>query len=146
MEKMKALDEAVALSVGDMAFMDAEPIEKSKAAVPAGQLVHIRFAHPLVGYITLHLPSTTKQRLVENVFGRSWDELAGSEVDDCLMEMVNIIAGNFLLKIGEGEHSHAVSLPQMLYDEQDIPPIGKPLTRHYNIDDDVVRVTLAYIS
>lgn len=139
----EALDEAIVASFADMAFMDAVEEPAPETSVPPGQIVHIDFAHPLVGCVTLHLPASTKKRLVENIYGYGWESLAGSEVDDCLMELVNVVAGNFLRLMGQDEHRHAVSLPQILYDDSDIPP-GERLTRYYRVDDELTRVELIY--
>ncbi|MFW5850062.1 MAG: chemotaxis protein CheX [Spirochaetota bacterium] len=147
MDVKDALDEAVITSFADMAFMDAvvEPDDVPEAdSVSVGQLVHIRFGHPSSGFLTLYLGLTTKQRLVENVYGRGWDELSDSEVDDCLMELANIVAGNFMLERGEEEDRHAVSLPQVLYDEADLPPAERSLSRHYRVDDELIRVVVAH--
>lgn len=147
MDPTEALDQAIITSFADMAFMDAEvePDEDGTAeVVPPGQLVHIGFGHPLSGFITLHLSVVTKQQLVENVYGQGWDELPGSQVDDCLMELANIVAGNFLLEFGEEEDRHAVSLPQVLYDEADLPDADSRVTRYYRVDDELIRVSLAY--
>jgi hypothetical protein len=146
MDVKDALDEAVITSFADMAFMDAvvEPDRLSEAdSAPTGQLIHISFGHPLFGFLTLYLGVGTKQRLIENVYGQGWDELSGSEVDDCLMELANIVAGNFLLERGEEEYRHAVSLPQVLYDEADLPHADQPLARYYRVDDELIRVVVA---
>lgn len=147
MDVVQALDQAIIDSFADMAFMDASPVADdigTLESIPTGQLVHISFGRPLSGFLTLHLGAIAKQRLVENIYGQGWDELAGSQVDDCLMELANIVAGNFLLAFGMGEDRHSVSLPQVLYDEDEIPEWATPLTRFYRVDDSLIQVFLAY--
>jgi hypothetical protein len=144
MDPIDAIDKAVRTSFEEMAFMDAEPIGETAISLDVGQLVHIEFGHPVLGSVTLHLNVPTKRRLTENVYGQDWKKLSGSGVDDCLMELANIIAGSFLVHVGAVEHRHAVSLPQILYDESDLPRSGAALIRHYLVDDEPVRVTLVY--
>ncbi len=147
MDVLQALDQAVIDSFADMAFMDATNVSEDEGAleaVPNGQLVHISFGQPLSGFITLHLGVETKRSLVKNIYGTEWDGMAGSQVDDCLMELANIIAGNFMLAFGEGENRHAVSLPQVLYDEQELAQWDKPINRYYRVDDELIRIFVAY--
>lgn len=147
MELTSALDQAVADSFADMAFMDAMVVSEdggAPASVPDGQLVYISFGRPLSGFLTLQLGVATKKRLVENVYGQGWEELPGAQVDDCLMELANVVAGNFLLIFGEGENRHAVALPQVLYDEEELPEWDNLFKRYYRVDDEHICVFLAY--
>lgn len=144
MEPFEALEQAMALSFADMAFMDATQANAPDDDVSFGQIVHLEFAHPLSGYLTLYLSAATKQRIVENVYGFGWEDLADSVVDDCLMEMVNIVAGNFLRLMGDDEYRHAVSLPQVLYDDSDLPASDNTIIQFYRADDEFMRAVLVY--
>lgn len=144
MEPAEALEQAMVVSFAEMAFMDVVDEPAPEDDVASGQIVHLDFSHPLSGYVTLYLSAATKQRIVENIHGRGWEDLAGSEVDDCLMELVNIVAGNFLRLMGKDEHRHAVSLPQVLYDDSDLPNGEGRITRYYRADDALVRAVLVY--
>lgn len=144
MQVFEALDQAMVVSFADMAFMDVVEESGPDDDIACGQIVHLDFSHPLSGYLTLYLSAATKRRIVENIYGYEWENLAGSKVDDCLMELVNIIAGNFLGFTGKDEHRHAVSLPQILFDDTDLPHREHRIRRFYRADDALVCAALVH--
>lgn len=146
MDTSQALAEAVGSTFADMAFMDAEPESVHPGEPNPGQVIAIEFLQPLGGYLMVHLSAATKQLIIENIHGVDWESLSGSEVDDCLMELVNIMAGNFLVLVGAGDNRHSLSLPQVLYDESDLTT-DEELTDHYfSVNGETTKVSLKYVS
>jgi hypothetical protein len=89
-----ALEQAVAETFSGMAFLDALPTE------PCGFdrtdrrfVVEVRAAG--IHRIVLILPLPVCRTIVENIHACSMDELSASDVDDCLLETLNVLAGTF---------------------------------------------------
>ena len=80
----------------DMAFVDVTELEQPPEDTRYGQVLHIAFTLPVNGQMILYLPTPCKKLLVENIYSRNWEELKTSEIDDCLLELLNVLAGNFL--------------------------------------------------
>lgn len=144
MDTPQALAEAVGATFADMAFMDAEPESAHPGEPNPGQVIAIEFLQPLSGYLVLHLSAATKQLIIENIHGVDWGSLSGSEVDDCLMELVNILAGNFLALVGAGDSRHSLSLPQVLYDEFDLITDDGLADHYFSVNGETTRVSLKY--
>lgn len=144
MDITQALTEAVDSTFADMAFMDAEPEPAHPGEPNPGQVIAIEFLQPLGGYLMVHLSATTKQLIIENIHGVDWESLSGSEVDDCLMELVNIMAGNFLILVGAGESRHSLSLPQVLYDQSDLTIDNELVDYYFSVNGEMTRVSLKY--
>jgi CheY-specific phosphatase CheX len=128
----EAVTQAVEKTFADMAFIDAIRIESGSGMLPKGQLIHIGFAKPVEGHITLYLDAPLKRLITENIFGKTWDATDDDEIDDCLLELLNVLAGNFLKELGESEEQHHISLPQLLYDDETIAALAD--TQVYNFD------------
>lgn len=115
-----ALRTAVERTFMEMAFIDV--IESgSDGAVESSGVLFIAFSHPVNGGMILRLPMECKLMIVENIHAAEWAELTSEEKDDCLLEALNVLAGNFLNTYCGKESSHNMSFPQMLFDEEEIP-------------------------
>jgi len=145
MDTSQALVQAVGSTFADLAFMDAEPESVHPGEPSPGQVIAIEFLRPLGGCLMLHLSAATKQLIIENIHGVGWESLSGSEVDDCLMELVNIVAGNFLILVGAAESTHSLSLPQVLYDESDLITDDGLIDYYFSVNGETTRVSLKYL-
>ena len=115
----EALRVAVEGTFMDMAFIDV--IEsKSEKPVESSGVLYIAFSHPVDGGMILRLPMECKRMIVENIHAADWEDLSSEEKDDCLLEALNVLAGNFLNAYCGKESSHNMSFPQMLFDEEEI--------------------------
>jgi len=66
-------------------------------------------------------PLEAKRLLVESVLQQDWSELSHEYIDDCLLEMVNIIGGNFFCRYFSPRR-YEISLPQLTFDNRGISP------------------------
>ncbi len=109
----EALEAAVTETFSEMAFLDAIPAMQP-ADNQSGQLfaidVHGEQAHQLV----LDLPLPVKQTIVENVHGCPWGELSSSDIDDCLLEFLNVLAGAFGRHYWGDESRYTLSFPRVV--------------------------------
>ncbi len=128
----RALVKATETTFADMAFIDATEVIDYPGESDTGQLIHIDLTHPLDGWITLYLSTPLKQRVVENIFGLCWEEIGSGKIDDCLLELLNVLAGSFLKELGVSEEKHSISLPQLLFDDLEIE--GHAEFAHYYFD------------
>lgn len=140
----RALSFAVEKTFAEMAFIDAAPTAQSLTDLSAGQLIHIGFARPVEGQITLYLAASLKRLIVENIFGKSWEETEDDEIDDCLLELLNVLAGNFLKELGESEEKHSISLPQLLYDDSKFEDLTDISFFDYDAEGHPFRVSVYY--
>jgi len=109
-----ALERTVVGSFSDMAFMDVIP--SFRGEVPVSHLFRISFNGLEIGEIVLSLPKNCRKQIVENVYGENWEGLNATEIDDCLLELLNVIAGNFVQeRYGRGT-TYDISLPELIFD------------------------------
>ena len=120
MNAQTALHRAITESFSDMAFIDVVPAQCHEEAPEASHILFISFSKPIAGYISLYLSTECKQKIAENIYGKNWEDLKDEEIDDCLLEMVNVLAGRFL-RFSREEEKHAMSLPQLLFDDSEVP-------------------------
>jgi len=122
-----AIEHAVVSALSDMAFLDAIPC--SAGEVPVSHLIWIAFSGPESGELVLHLPHSCKRQIVENIYGGDWEDLTASEIDDCLLEVLNVIAGTYVRERNGPHANYDISLPQLLFDET--PLAGREFEDYY---------------
>ena len=96
--------------------------------------------------MALLLPAGLKRLAVENVHGKAWEELTPEKIDDCLLELLNVLAGNFLSDLCGAETRQYMALPELLFEEMDLQDGVEPETFHYDAEghEFTVCVTLAH--
>lgn len=57
-----------------------------------------------------------KRLLVEKVLDDQWEHIKSHYIDDCLLEVVNIVGGNFFAEYFTGE-AHDLGLPVITFDD-----------------------------
>jgi transcription antitermination factor NusG len=122
-EKVReSLERAVEMTFMNMAFVDVM-ITDEHLDLTYSHIIHITFSNPVAGGMTLYLPTECKKMIVENIHGTNWDTLTTDEIDDCLLELLNVLAGNFLNHYVGQERSHNMSFPQIMFGEEEIDGI-----------------------
>lgn len=139
----KATQDAVIKTFAEMAFIDAVPLEKSEGDVNYGPILSISFSYPVHGGFILYLPNECKQQIVEDVFARPWDELSLSEIDDCLLELLNVLAGNFLHILCGEDIKYNMNFPEVLFDESDISPGEDYKTYYFDAEDILFKTSVS---
>lgn len=140
-EIKEALDSAIALSFADMSFLDVQPALEEKDVVE-GQLLHINFLSPASGGMLLHLPLELKQQTVENIHAKPWEDLNIAEIDDCLLELLNVLAGNFLQQLLGEETRVNLSFPEVLFELTEIDAIESYENYYYSAEGIGLSVSL----
>ena len=119
----EALKQAVEMTFINKAFVDDKEAEEP-AEVNFSHIIHISFSSPVEGGMILFLPTACKKMITENIHGSNWESLSTDEIDDCLLELLNVLAGNFLNIHYGKEVGHNMTFPQLLFDESEVPKHG----------------------
>lgn len=114
------LTEAVKKTLSDMAFLDAEPVEDDEGITGTSHIIAISYEAPERGSIALMLPLACKRQIVENIYGDEWESLDSEEIDDCLLEMLNVLAGEYLSSRYGREVRRDLSLPRLVFDAAEL--------------------------
>jgi CheY-specific phosphatase CheX len=137
-----ALTQAITMAFSDMAFLDAAETGGATDPAPTSQVVVTGFTSPVRGQIVLYLTLDCKRAIVENVYGREWASLRAAEIDDCLLELGNVVAGGFLeAYCGKGT-AHDVSLPGIHFDDSQLELTGDRITATYDAEGKFLNVVL----
>ncbi len=112
---------AVTETFSEMAFIDVVPTDPPEETPSYSHIIHIRFNEPVDGSIALCLPGDTKRMLVENIYGDEWESLDTEKIDDCLLEILNVLAGHYLSERFGPEIKRDLSLPELLFDDEELP-------------------------
>ena len=115
-----ALGAAVLKTFSDMAFIDVAPSPVCEETISYSHILSIALRQPVVGGLALYLPSECKRMIVENIYGEEWEQLSGVQIDDCLLELLNVLAGNFLNEYCGAGLQHNISLPELIFDETEL--------------------------
>lgn len=119
-EKAKAaLLAATKNTLAEMAFLDVVELEE-RPEFETGQLLFIEFSKPIHGRLLLAFPAEIKQEIVENIHASAWEDLSVNEIDDCLLELLNILGGNFLRELDEDSGKVQLSFPHVLFSLEEI--------------------------
>lgn len=137
----EALVRSTQMTMMDMAFVDVIEAEE-KSDVHHSNVLYLDFTQPVRGGIILRLSKECKMTIVENIHGSNWDSLSGDEIDDCLLEVLNVLAGNFLNFFCGKETGHNMSFPQMLFDEDEIPGGNKFVPFYFDAEGVIFRIDI----
>ncbi|AHC15881.1 chemotaxis protein CheX [Salinispira pacifica] len=103
----------------NMAFLDVMPSQSREISPKVSQLIYIDITRPVRGMLLLYLPLELKQKIAETIHSGSWEDLTPRQIDDCLLEVLNVLAGNFLLELLGQNTKYNISFPQIVFDEEE---------------------------
>jgi CheY-specific phosphatase CheX len=114
-----AITSAVEQTFINMAFIDVIRARTEQTSSDVSQLIVIDITKPRRGSILLRLPLALKRQVVENIHADSWEDLSAREIDDCLLEILNVLAGNYLHKLLGENVKYNITFPQIVFDEDE---------------------------
>lgn len=88
------LKQAVSETFNKMAFICVT--ESNYKHVIFKNRIKIDFSYPFTGGIILFFMDDLKKRIVEKIYGKKWIKLSTDIKDDCMVELINAVARNFL--------------------------------------------------
>ncbi len=140
----RSIASAVEKTFSDMAFVDAVAVSDFSEELEFSHIIHISLFEPEEGEIALFLPSECKKLIVENIYGKDWGTLHATEIDDCLLEILNVLAGNFLNEYCGKEVKHNISLPELLFDDDKISGSNGFADFYFNAEDIPFKVSIYF--
>jgi hypothetical protein len=102
-----------------MAFIDVNELE-SEPELKISHILTIDILEPVAGKMALFLPYECKRSIVENIYGEKIGDLKNEKIDDCQLEILNVLIGNVLSFYYGGKKKYKVDLPMILFDESEI--------------------------
>lgn len=126
----------------EMTFLDVLE-DGEKVDFEAGQLLFIEFDRPVYGRLLLTMPSELKRAIVENIHAKDWEELTVNEIDDCLLEVLNVLAGNFLRALHQEEVKVHLNFPHVMVGYEEIPDLDSFDVYHFDAEGTPFTVSLA---
>ena len=91
-QERMAVENTVMETFAEMAFLDVMPSETANQfGNSQGFAVDISGAEQLRCYLDMSV--SAKHSVVENIHADAWTELNSEEIDDCLLEILNVLGG-----------------------------------------------------
>jgi CheY-specific phosphatase CheX len=124
----KAMLQAVVKTFSDMAFV--ETVEDPSPAAAEDQsmkenITIIDILKPVSATIILYISNQLKERIIANVYADQIEDVGENAKDDCLLEVLNVLSGNFLNFYYGKSVDYKIELPQLLIGEES--ELAKPV-------------------
>ena len=104
----------------EMAFIDVTLLKNPENNIDFKHILYVDILEPVIGKIALYLPFECKKMIAENVYGKDLTELNTDEIDDCQLEILNVLVGNYLSFLYGGRKKYKIDLPRILFDEGEL--------------------------
>lgn len=118
------LSSAVSEAFAEMAFLDAAP-DSPDAAEPSPegetQCAAIDVMAPLSSRIEMRVPPAIRDRVIYALFSDCPERDRKKNAEDSILEMLNVIAGNFLSAYFGAQTELRLALPRYLYLDEKLP-------------------------
>lgn len=130
----KSFSDSVIDTFAEMAFIDVIPENDFKDAIIHTSIMGLSFQSPGDGSILFYMTKECKKKLVENIYGEDWITLSDMEIDDCLLEILNVLAGDFLKNLYGKEKKVSMSFPKLFFDDNVLTPESSSLNFIFNAE------------
>ena len=138
----KSMIKAIESVFSEMVFIDTNHIDEKPEEFVYTQILYIDIISPSNGYIIAYLPIELRKTIVETIHSTDWDEMHATEIDDCLLEILNVIAGNFMTDLLGHNEKYNISFPAVNYDEEDIENIDSSQEIYFDAEGPVFRINV----
>jgi CheY-specific phosphatase CheX len=138
----EALISTIESVFSEMVFIDTIHLKENPESFSYTQILFIDIISPWQGYIIAYLPIDLRKTIVETIHSRDWEEMHANEIDDCLLEILNVIAGNFMTELLGRDHKYNISFPAVNYDEEDIENLENSQEIYFNAEGPVFRINV----
>jgi len=115
----KLIAETIRKVFADMFFIDVEEVDALVLEKPWDIIIKTEIIKPFQGFFYLYLNQDIQKAATENIFAENFENLDSKKIEDCLLELLNVISGNILRVVfqDEKEKHYEVKVPQVLRDE-----------------------------
>lgn len=138
----KSMIKTIESVFSDMVFIDTLHIEDTPENFNYTQILYIDIISPHTGYVIAYLPLELRKIIVETIHSTDWDDMHASEIDDCLLEILNVITGNFMTELLGRDGKYNISFPAVNYDEEDIENLNKSQSIFFNAEGPIFRINI----
>lgn len=138
----KAMIQTIESVFSDMIFIDTIYLEETPEDFEYTQILYIDILSPFAGYVIAYLPLNIRKTIVETIHSTDWSEMHASKIDDCLLEILNVIAGNFMAVLLGRDVKYNISFPAVNYDEEDIENLEKSQKIFFDAEGSVFRINI----
>jgi hypothetical protein len=116
----KAMVEAVIDTFENTAFIDAVPLDAIETK-DFENILSIDILKPISSTIMLFISNPLKQKIIENIFSSIEVPLTENQKSDGILEILIILAGNFLMAYFNKPVEYKMELPQLVmnYNEKE---------------------------
>jgi len=101
----------------DMAGLEVKGRNRPEKEISYSNVFIIESFHPEKIIMQFFFPLKEKKLMVEHILQENWDNLTNQYIDDCILEVINVIAGNFFCRYFAPDH-YDISLPKLTFDDQ----------------------------
>ena len=116
----KSFTDSVIDTFAEMAFIDVIPENNYDGEIKYAGIIGIHFHTPGEGTLHFFLTKECKKKLVGNIYGEDWVGLNDLEIDDCLLEILNVLAGEFLKNLYGPDKKVSMSFPALFFGDEDL--------------------------
>lgn len=141
-EVAEVLAESVVATFAEMAFVDIAEVPETAEPLEYSHILAVDFIEPGAGSLALYLPYECKRQIVENIYGSDWKALSSTEIDDCLLEILNVLAGTFLNNYYGVERRISMSFPELLFDDHRIRNLANRKEFCFDAEGNQFRIAL----
>jgi CheY-specific phosphatase CheX len=144
MNKMK-LEDAVMTATKktfeEMVFVDVREKEPD-VSIQHSRILYISYGEPESGEIVLFLTHGCVQMIAENIYGKEWETMNTNDIYDCLLELLNVLAGNFMRMFYEQLNHQSTSFPKVVMNISEVKNIEKYHTFCFDAEGEPFKVCL----
>ena len=141
-EIKEAIIKAIESVFSEMVFIDTLHLDAVPEDFTYTPILYIDIISPVNGYIIAYLPLELRKTIVETIHSTDWDEMHATKIDDCLLEILNVIAGNFMADLLDRNVKYNISFPAVNYDEEDIENLQDSQEIYFNAEGPVFRINV----
>jgi hypothetical protein len=119
MNDPKLVDSIVSMVIdtfSDMAFIDVNIITDKKIENDYENVFAIDVIKPFRATIYILLSDLLKKNITNNIYGEDSDKLRENELDDCLLEILNILSGKLLALYLDKSINYKIDFPRIIVD------------------------------
>jgi hypothetical protein len=111
---------ALQRTLRDMAGLKVEPAKiKGTNKIPYTNVFLIDSYSPKEISLSFFISLEGKRNIVENILKDNWDSLTHEYIDDCLLELVNVVGGNFFCQVFNN-NKYEIGLPYLTFDDRNL--------------------------
>ncbi len=141
-ETREAIVKAIESVFSEMVFIDTLHIDEKPEDFIYTQILYMDIISPVTGYIIAYLPLELRKTIVETIHSTDWDKLHATEIDDCLLEILNVITGNFMTNLLGHDVKYNISFPAVNYDEEDIENLENSQEIYFDAEGSIFRINV----